>query len=141
MPHGPLPPRPVLVLPEEVSAELVLAGLAASTPDPTADPAAGDSWPGVIWVTGTVGGAVTLLGPAGPAIASTARRLHRWNSHHPMTPAPDAEAAQRLLTYMTERGRSILDLGEQPTTSELEHWLTAAYAVLEEELRPRPDGP
>ena len=140
MPHGLLPPRPILVLPEPVAAELVLAGLAASTPDPTAQPA-GDDWlPGVVQVTGTVASALTITGPAGPAIRSAAGRLHRWNADHPMTPAPDAEPAHRLLTYTTGRGRALLDLGGHPTKSELEEWLTAAYAELEEELHPGPQN-
>ena len=137
MPDRPLPPRPILVLPEEVSAELVLAGLAASTPDPTAESAAGDRWPGVARVTGIVGAALTVIGPAGPAIRSAARRLHRWNNDHPLTSAPEADSVRRLLMYRTDRGSTTLDLGERPTAAQLEEWLTAAYAVLEEELRPR----
>lgn len=137
MPHGPLPPVPILVLPKDVSDELVEAGVVTRERNPIGEFAVGDWWVGVLTVTGAAGGAVTLIGSARASLTKIAQRLHGWNERRSSTVAPPGPTEQCWLMYQTERGAVILDLNERPPLPELEAWLRATYAILEDEAGSR----
>lgn len=136
VPHGSLPPVPILVLPTDLVAELVADGLATPSPNPAAQFSAGDWWSGVLMVTGAVSDAITLTTATKAGIEAVAGRLHHWNHQRRTSPTPDDQKPCQLV-YRTTKGRALLDLDEQPALDILQRWLEVAYATLAEDAQHR----
>jgi hypothetical protein len=130
MPHGPLPPVPIMMCPAEVAVDLIQSGEALDSRNPAGEFSAGDWMTGLLLFTGATANAITITGGI-DGLRAYASRLHRWNTEQPDEQDESGQPRQRMLRYECEAGTAVLNLNKQPSLEALQLFVEAAYRALE----------